>query len=45
LARRLAREWLDYRFDEQSASAAKVALIGDYEDRPAPARDADAVIR
>jgi len=35
LARRLAREWLDYRFDESSASAAKVALIGDYEDRPA----------
>ncbi len=33
LARRLAREWLDYRFDEQSASAAKVALIGDYEAR------------
>jgi ribose 5-phosphate isomerase B len=45
LARRLAREWLDYRFDDQSASAAKVALIGDYEDRPAPARDADTVSR
>ncbi|WP_016700701.1 ribose-5-phosphate isomerase [Actinoalloteichus spitiensis] len=31
LARRLAREWLTYRFDASSASAAKVAVIGDYE--------------
>jgi ribose 5-phosphate isomerase B len=31
LARRLAREWLDYRFDETSASAAKVAAIDNYE--------------
>lgn len=31
LARRLAKEWLTYRFDESSASAAKVAEIGDYE--------------
>jgi ribose 5-phosphate isomerase B len=31
LARRLAREWLGYRFDDSSASAAKVAVIGDYE--------------
>ncbi|AUS77725.1 ribose-5-phosphate isomerase [Actinoalloteichus sp. AHMU CJ021] len=31
LARRLAREWLTYRFDQSSASAAKVAVIGDYE--------------
>ena len=31
LARRLAREWLGYRFDESSASAAKVAAISDYE--------------
>jgi len=31
LARRLAREWLSYTFDESSASAEKVALIGDYE--------------
>ena len=31
LARRLAREWLSYTFDESSASAGKVALIGDYE--------------
>jgi len=30
LARRLAREWLSYTFDESSASAEKVALIGDY---------------
>ncbi|GAB2712575.1 ribose-5-phosphate isomerase [Nocardia thraciensis] len=32
LARRLAREWLGYRFDPESASAAKVAAIGRYED-------------
>jgi ribose 5-phosphate isomerase B len=31
LARRLAREWLTYSFDESSASAQKVALIKDYE--------------
>jgi ribose 5-phosphate isomerase B len=31
LARRLAREWLTYRFDESSASAQKVAIIDDYE--------------
>ena len=31
LARRLAREWLTYRFDETSASAEKVTLIKDYE--------------
>ncbi|MFF2052333.1 ribose-5-phosphate isomerase [Leifsonia sp. NPDC058194] len=31
LARRLAREWLGYRFDPQSASAAKVADIAHYE--------------
>lgn len=31
LARRLAREWLDYTFDMSSASATKVAAIGDYE--------------
>ena len=31
LARRLAKEWLGYSFDRQSASAAKVAAIGDYE--------------
>ncbi|ANF56172.1 ribose-5-phosphate isomerase [Halotalea alkalilenta] len=31
LARRLAREWLTYRFDESSASAAKVQALSDYE--------------
>lgn len=31
LARRLAREWLHYRFDTASASAAKVSAIGQYE--------------
>jgi ribose 5-phosphate isomerase B len=31
LARRLAREWLEYRFDEASASARKVAAIDEYE--------------
>ena len=31
LARRLAREWLTYRFDPTSASAEKVAVIGEYE--------------
>jgi ribose 5-phosphate isomerase B len=31
LARRLAGEWLAYRFDEASASASKVALMAEYE--------------
>ncbi|MFE7504729.1 ribose-5-phosphate isomerase [Promicromonospora sp. NPDC057488] len=31
LARRLVREWLTYRFDPTSPSAAKVAVIGEYE--------------
>ncbi|MCX5044120.1 ribose-5-phosphate isomerase [Aldersonia sp. NBC_00410] len=31
LARRLVSEWLGYRFDPASASAAKVAAIGAYE--------------
>lgn len=31
LARRLAREWLDYHFDTSSASAAKVDAIREYE--------------
>ena len=31
LARRLVREWLTYCFDETSASAEKVAVIGEYE--------------
>jgi len=31
LARRLASQWLGYRFDPASPSAKKVAVIGDYE--------------
>lgn len=31
LARRLAKEWLGYRFDTSSPSAAKVAVITEYE--------------
>lgn len=31
LARRLAREWLDYTFDETSGSAAKIAALSEYE--------------
>jgi ribose 5-phosphate isomerase B len=31
LARRNVREWLTYRFDASSASAEKVAVIGQYE--------------
>lgn len=31
LARRLAKEWLNYEFDETSASAEKVAVIDRYE--------------
>ena len=31
LARRLAREWLTYRFDDSSASAEKVRVIEGYE--------------
>ena len=31
LARRLVRQWLEYRFDEASASAAKVRAIDAYE--------------
>lgn len=31
LARRLAHEWLRYRFDETSASAQKVAALASYE--------------
>jgi ribose 5-phosphate isomerase B len=33
LAKRLVSEWLGYRFDPASASAAKVAEIGAYEQR------------
>jgi ribose 5-phosphate isomerase B len=31
LARRLVREWLTYRFDPQSASAEKVAVLDEFE--------------
>jgi len=31
LARKLAGEWLTYRFDEKSSSASKVAVISQYE--------------
>ena len=34
LARRLAREWVSYEFDPQSASAGKVEAIDSYEPRP-----------
>lgn len=34
LARRLAREWLGYEFDPQSASAGKVEAIDGYEPQP-----------
>ncbi|CAB4829479.1 unannotated protein [freshwater metagenome] len=33
LASRLAREWLTYHFDESSASAQKVALITEFENK------------
>lgn len=32
LAKKLVDEWLEHRFDPESASAAKVALIGEYEE-------------
>ncbi len=40
LARRLVREWLDYRFDTTSASAAKVEVIKAY-DRAETTQDFD----
>lgn len=33
LARRLAKEWLDYEFDPSTPSNEKVAVIKDYEER------------
>ena len=42
LARRLAREWLDYRFDPTSQSAAKVSAIRDYEEAAAGQADSAA---
>jgi ribose 5-phosphate isomerase B len=41
LARRLAHEWLDYRFDPGSASAAKVDAIKGYEGATGQADSAD----
>ncbi|MFI5626661.1 ribose-5-phosphate isomerase [Nocardioides sp. NPDC051685] len=41
LARRLAKEWLGYEFDPESASAAKVAAIGQYEQGAAEQGAAD----
>lgn len=35
LAKRLAREWLAYRFDETSASADKVRILEEYETQKA----------
>ena len=31
LAEKLTQEWLNYEFDERSGSAAKVAIIDEYE--------------
>jgi len=44
LARRLAKEWLDYRFDPNSSSAAKVSAINHY-DRPTAQADDDTELR
>jgi ribose 5-phosphate isomerase B len=47
LAKRLVREWLDYRFDPTSASAPKVAAIGEYEqthEEPAISEDEAALL-
>ncbi|WEG09286.1 ribose-5-phosphate isomerase [Microbacterium horticulturae] len=41
LARRLAKEWLGYEFDDASASAEKVAVLEDYE-HGKPGEDAGA---
>jgi ribose 5-phosphate isomerase B len=40
LARRLAREWLTYRFDDNSASAAKIKVLSDYEGHGSPRQKA-----
>jgi ribose 5-phosphate isomerase B len=32
LAEKLTREWLNHEFDQRSASAAKVAIIEEYEE-------------
>jgi ribose 5-phosphate isomerase B len=40
LAKRLVDEWLGYEFDPASASAEKIAVISDYEERGGSAMDA-----
>ena len=40
LAKKLVDEWLDYRFDPSSPSAAKVAAITSYEPPEATAQEA-----
>jgi ribose 5-phosphate isomerase B len=42
LARRLAKEWLTYRFDDSSRSAGKVRLMCDYEDEQRATNATDA---
>lgn len=42
LARKLAKEWLGYEFDESSPSAEKVALFAEYE-KTLPVRSSEAV--
>jgi ribose 5-phosphate isomerase B len=41
VARRLVKEWLGYEFDPESASAAKVSAIGQYEAAQAGALTGD----
>lgn len=41
LARRLAREWLGYHFDQNSGSAAKVRVLSSYEDEGGSSEDED----
>ncbi len=41
LARRLAREWLGYHFDQNSGSAAKVRVLNSYEDEGGSSEDED----
>jgi ribose 5-phosphate isomerase B len=39
LAKRLVSEWLNYEFDPDSASAEKVAVISDFEERTGDGKD------
>ena len=45
LARRLASEWLDYRFDTSSHSAAKVRALTSYEQGQGQADEAETLRR